>query len=90
MLWGCNIAAVAVMLFRLFLRKYRGSMFRLSDHLTFVAIACLFGRLSMMHVATLWGTNQFTGKPKTLKQTEIDQRRIGSILRLVSRPLLNT
>jgi hypothetical protein len=87
-LWFLAGAAVAIMLLRLVLRRYRKQSFELGDYLTISAIIALLLRGAVIHVALVWGTNSITAAVRAQLQftpEEIYRLEIGSKLTIVNR-----
>jgi hypothetical protein len=87
-LWFLTGAAVAIMILRLMLRKYRKQGLEIGDYLTIAAIISLLLRGAVIHVALVWGTNSITAAVRAQIQftsEEIYRREIGSKLTIVNR-----
>lgn len=87
-LWFLTGAAVAIMVLRLVLRRYRKQRLELGDHLTIAAIISLLLRGAVIHVALVWGTNSITAAVRAQLQfasEEIYRREAGSKLTIVNR-----
>ena len=83
--WWCTIFAAVIILFRVCGRYIRTEKLFKEDWLAFACIIPLFGRMALVHVILLYGTNNAitTG----LSDEQLYHRSIGSRLVLVSRIL---
>jgi hypothetical protein len=87
-LWFLTGAAVAIMILRLVLRRYRKQSLELGDYFTIAAIISLLLRGAVIHVALVWGTNSITAAVRAQLQftpEEIYRLEIGSKLTIVDR-----
>jgi hypothetical protein len=87
-LWFLTGGAVAIMLLRLFLKRYRQQGMSLGEYFTIAAIVSILLRGAVVHVALVWGTNNISAASrKTMKFTPqlIYRLEIGSKLTIVNR-----
>lgn len=81
--WWCTIFAAVIILFRVCGRYIRSERLFKEDWLAFACMIPLFGRMALVHVILLFGTNNTT--TEGLSAEDIHRREIGSRLVLVSR-----
>ncbi len=92
-MWVFTWVSMAIMTFRLVMRKVRGQTFELGDHITIAAMFCLMARNGMIHVVFVWGTNNVTEAFRNshhFTADEIHQREVGSKLTITNRVFYNS
>ncbi|KAI9682901.1 MAG: hypothetical protein M1829_006337 [Trizodia sp. TS-e1964] len=93
LVWICTGLAVAIMLLRLGMRKFRSQVFEIGDYLTMFALFNLLGRSVLAHVCLVYGTNNVSADFRRTHQftmEEIQNRELGSKLILVDRFFYDT
>ena len=83
MSWWCTGFALAIILVRITGRYIRTEKLFREDKIMAWSIIPLLGRMAMVHIVLLWGTNNAI--VEHLSQSDIDHREIGSKLVLPSR-----
>ena len=83
--WWCTGFALTIILFRLCGRLVRTERLFREDKIMALAILPLLGRMALVHVVLLWGTNNVVTTDLTAE--DVFHRRVGSGLVLASRIL---
>ncbi|RDL35993.1 uncharacterized protein BP5553_06605 [Venustampulla echinocandica] len=87
-LWVLTGGAVAIMLLRLGLKRYRQNGLELGEYFTIMSIISILLRGAVIHVALVWGTNSISKaalEKITLTPEYIYRHEIGSKLTMVNR-----
>lgn len=85
--WWITLFCTVIILLRVAGRFIRTERLFIEDKIAALALVPLYGRMAMVHIVLLYGTNNVSLGDHVLSQQELRNREIGSRLVLVSRIL---